>query len=381
MTVFKYFFKVMKEYKGMLFLYTAILIGVSVFSLQTSENSTTFIESKPNILIIDNDNSKISNNLETYLEKHTNIKEIENNESKISDALFYRDVSFIIVIPDGYGESVISGNNKDIEIRSTEDVTAEYANMLLERYLRVSKFFEGESINEDILISNINKNIESDLDIEILSKLDTNSLGKASFYYNFTNYSLLAGCVFVISTVLNSFKSKNIQKRISISSFNYKKYNKELFMAGTIFGIVLWILYVLISLLIVKDVMFTNHGLLYLFNSFIFMLCAISIAFLIGNLLNNKEAINGIVNVVALGSSFLCGAFVPMQFLPEGVLMLAHFLPSYWFIKNNEMIKEIEVVNIESIMPIIENVIVIVIFTVIISLITNIVSKNKRKTS
>ena len=56
----------------------------------------------------------------------------------------------------------------------------------------------------------INQNIDSNIEIEILSKLDTNSLEKASFYYNFTNYSLLAGCVFVISTVLNSFKSKTV---------------------------------------------------------------------------------------------------------------------------------------------------------------------------
>ena len=46
------------------------------------------------------------------------------------------------------------------------------------------------------------------------------------------------------------------------------------------------------------------------------MLCAISIAFLIGNLLNNKEAINGIVNVVALGSSFFQYTQNPVQWAP-----------------------------------------------------------------
>ena len=75
--------------------------------------------------------------------------------------------------------------------------------------------------------------------------------------------------------------------------------------------------------------MFTTHGLMYLINSFVFTICAITIAFLIGTLINNKNAINGIVNVVALGSCFLCGAFVPMDWLPDAVLKIAHVLPSY----------------------------------------------------
>ena len=41
----------------------------------------------------------------------------------------------------------------------------------------------------------------------------------------------------------------------------------------------------------------------------------------------NKNAINGIINVVALGSSFLCGTFVPVEFLPNRVFFI--FIASY----------------------------------------------------
>ncbi len=66
--------------------------------------------------------------------------------------------------------------------------------------------------------------------------------------------------------------------------------------------------------------MFTVHGIILMVNSFVFSICALTIAILIANLVNNKNAINGIVNVVALGSSFLCGAFVPIEWLPDTVL-------------------------------------------------------------
>ena len=102
------------------------------------------------------------------------------------------------------------------------------------------------------------------------------------------------------------------------------------------------------------------------------------IAFLIATLVNNKNAINGIVNVVALGTSFLCGAFVPMEWLPSSVINIAHVLPSYWYIKTNELLKTIEVFNFETLKPIFINMIVILLFTILFIVITNIVSKKKR---
>ena len=109
------------------------------------------------------------------------------------------------------------------------------------------------------------------------------------------------------------------------------------------------------------------------------MIVALSLAFLIGNIVNSKTAINGIINVVALGSSFLCGAFVPMEWLPKYVLSISHILPSYWYIKTNELIKTMEVISLKNLEPLIVNEIVLFLFMVIFIVITNIISKKKRK--
>ena len=125
---------------------------------------------------------------------------------------------------------------------------------------------------------------------------------------------------------------------------------------------------------------FKAHGLIFMLNSLVFTICALTIAILIGNIVNSKEAINGIVNVVALGSSFICGAFVPMEWLPEGVLKFAHLLPTYWYIKTNEALKTLEIVNLDTIKPILVNMAVIFGFAILFVFITNIVSASKRRT-
>lgn len=380
MIVFKTFLKVLNKCKFVIIMYTVLLIAFAGFNIKTSDNTTNFTPSKPDVLIINEDeNEKLSKNLVNYIEKNCNIKDIEKSQEKINDALFYRDVNYIIYIPKNYSNDFLNGLNPEIKIKSSGDYNSSYTEMLLSRYIKVANIYGKDIKNEDELTSKINDTIYKEVDVEITSKLDTDKLSKASFYYNFANYSILAGCVYVICLILSSFKEENINKRTIVSSMDYKKYNRNLLLSNSLFAIVLWGFYVILSFILIGDVMFTLNGIYYIINSFIFTICALTIAFLIGNLVSNKNAINGIVNVIALGSSFLCGAFVPVEFLPDAVLKVAHILPSYWYIQTNELLKTIEVFSMESLKPIIINMGVVVLFTIMFIVITNIISNKKRK--
>ena len=380
MTVFKTFCKIVNKYKATIIMYTVILIAFAGFNMQTSDNSTSFVASKPDILIINQDEEVgITENLVKYIEANTNIVNIEKDEEAINDALFYRDVNYIIYIPKNYRQDFLEGKNPQIEIKTTGDYQASLAEMILERYLNLANIYRESTESEEELITKINETLSKQTEIEITSKLDINNLSRAVFYYNFLNYSILAGSVYVICIILSSFKEEKIRKRTIISSMSYKKYNRQLLISNSMLAIILWLLYVILSFILIGKTMFTVHGLILIINSFIFSICSLCIAFLIANLVNNKNAINGIVNVIALGSSFLCGAFVPMEWLPDTVIKIAHILPSYWYIQNNETLKTLENITLETIQPIIINMGIILIFSIIFVMLTNIVSKKKRK--
>lgn len=380
MIVFRTFLKVLNKCKAPIIMYTAFLIFFGGFNMSTSDNSTKFVASKPDILIINNDEEEgITKNLIDYIEKNSNIIDIKQDEDAINDALFYRDVNYIIYIPDNFREDFLNNKNPQIEIKSTDDYQASFAQMMLERYIKVANIYNEVSASEEELITNINDTLNIQTEVEITSKLDTDNLSKATFYYNFANYSLLAGCIYVICLILSSFKNEQIRKRTIISSMDYKEYNRKLLLSNSLFAIILWVFYVLLSFILLGNIMFSMHGLIYIINSFIFTLCTLTIAFLIGNLFNNKNAINGIINVIALGSSFLCGAFVPMEWLPDSVLKIAHILPSYWYIKTNELLKNIQEFNFETMKPILINITILILFILIFIIITNIISNRKRK--
>lgn len=380
MIVFKTFWKILNKNKFIVITYTAFLIAFGGINMQTSDNATNFVASKPDILIVNNDEEKgITKDLIRYITNNSNIIDISNNEEARNDALFYRDVNYIIYIPENYNSDFMSGKSPIIDIKSTQMAQSSFAEMLISRYIKVASIYQGRIKDEDELISKINDTLSKETEVEITSKLDTGSLSKTTFYYNFASYSILACLVYVIALILSSFKNKNIHNRTIVSETNYKKINRQLLLANILFSIVLWLLYVLLSFIIIGNVMFSIQGILYLTNSFIFTMCATTIAMFIGNLVTNKNAINGIVNVVALGSSFLCGAFVPMEWLPDSVLKIAHLLPTYYYISSNEQLKILEQFNYETLKPIISNMGIILCFSVMFIVLSNIVSKKKSK--
>lgn len=380
MIVFKTFLKILNKNKFIIILYTVFLIGFGGFNMQTSDSTTNFVASKPNIQIINQDNNNlITDNLIKYISDNSKIMNLKNDEDVLNDALFYRDVNYIIYIPKNYGNDFKEGKNPEINIKSTGDYQSSFASMLLTRYMKVANIYRQSITDQKELVNKINETLDKQTDVEITSKLDTNALSKATFYYNFASYSILACLVYVICLILSSFKNIKIQKRTIVSSMDYKKINRQLLLSNCLFSLVLWIFYVVLSFILIGDVMFSIQGLIYIANSLIFTFCATTMACFVGVLVTNKDAINGIVNVVALGSSFLCGAFVPMEWLPDSVIKIAHILPSYYYINSNETLKTLETINFETLSPLFINAISLLIFSIIFIVLTNIVSKRKRK--
>ena len=385
MTVFKTLLKILNKNKGIVILYSVLLIVFGSLNMKTSDNSTNFVASKPDILIVNEDKGeKLTQNLISYISDNANITDIDDNEAARDDALFYRNVNYIIYIPKDFSKDLLNGDNPEVDIKSTGDYQAYYAQLMLERYIKTAKNYinianeaSGDVDVKDI-ISSIDKTLDKQTEIKVTSQVDTDKLSGITFYFNFMNYGLLAGAIFAICMILTSFNEEKIRRRTIISSMNIHRHNNLLLTGNVLFAIVLWAVYTVAGFVmcgIKKGIM--NYALLYVLNSFIFTLCAVTIAFMLANIIHNKNALNGIINVIALGTSFLCGAFVPMQWLPDSVIKIAHILPSYWYIKTNELIADIEKWNIDSLKPLFINMGILIAFSVLFIIIANILSVRK----
>ena len=377
MIVFKTFWKVVKKYKGLITGYTIMLIAFGTINMSSNDVTSTFKESKPDIIIVNNDNTTLSNDLVSYFKENANIIDVKNTKRAIDDAIFYREVSYVIYIPDGYEENILSGKNDNIEIKSSGDYSSNLAEMLLTRYIKTIKVLSKEYSDKSILLNKVNNALDKNSKVKLTTKINTTELSRFSRYYNFASYTLIAVILFIICLVLSSFNKKTTKKRIIVSSMDYKKHNKYILIASSLYSFFVVILYTILAFIIFGSLTFTERGLLYILNTFIFSFALLSMSLFISTLVKSKEAVSGIVNVVALSQAFLCGAFIPVKWLPLSVIKIAHILPAYWYINTNDFLAELEVLSFANLKTVWINMLVLIIFAVIFIILNNIASRRK----
>ena len=377
MTVFKAFWKIVKKYKVTVIMYTVMLIIFGGISISSGDNGFAYTDSKPKIYVVNNDlNNKLTDNFISYLNKNSNLIKIK--DKNVDDAIFYKDIDYVIYIPVLYGNDILNGLNPILDIKKNDSYDSALAQLLVERYIKVQNLYVSMYSDENSIISAINNNLNSPINVAISSSINTSKTSKMTSYFNYASYSILAIVIYIICLVLLCFKNKNVSKRILVSSTNIGKHNKLLLLSSLLFCIIIWILFILLGGIIIGKSLFSIRGIIYIFNMFLFIFNSLTFSFFISSLFNNKNAIVGIVNVVALGEAFLCGAFVPVEWLPSFVVAIAHIFPAYWYINTNNLLMNIDIINITSIKPIIINSIVIIGFMVLFIILNNIILKRKK---
>lgn len=378
MIVFKTYFKILKQYKWTVILYTAILLLFGIFNMQSSQKSMSFSPEKPDISIVnqDSDNS-LTQHLIQYLQNHCHIVSLA--ESQIDDAIFYRDVHYVIYIPENYGWDLLNGKNPILDIQSTGDYQSSLVQMLLERYIKIQNTLVHYNQDEKQLINQIDQVLQTETTIVVDSQLDSTQQSQIAYYFNFASYAIMSCIIFIVCLIMTSFKDERIKKRTVITPLSYQHYNRQLLLANGLYVIVLWLFYVGVADVLLDGSLLNWRGMIYAFNFLIYAICSLTIAMLLSSLLEDKNVISGIANVIALGSAFLSGVFVPASLLPDFVLKIAHILPSYWFVSANEMLKSIEILDWHSLQPVFVNMLVLLGFVAIFVVLNNVLAKKKQR--
>ncbi len=183
----------------------------------------------------------------------------------------------------------------------------------------------------------------------------------------------------IVTMIMVSFNEEKIIRRNLVSPVSYKSMNRQLLLGNYIVGLFIWLLYVIFSFILYSKAMMTINGLLLVINSLVLMLFIQALSFMIAKFTSNREILSGVGNVFGLGSSFICGAFVPQSMLSPFVLTLAKFLPSYWFIKANNEIVKLNDFGFEAIKPVLIDMLIVCGFTLLVYLATQIITKIRLK--
>lgn len=344
MQVYKVFFRILNKQKGQIIMYLGIFLGIATIMSNQAQNTNnnSFEKTSYSFAVFDEDGSDASRSMTEYLSKGNERVELQDDKETIQDELYNRNISCVIRIPKGFGESLTGGGDVvKPEITTVPGtIYGETFKNMVSRYSSIAKGYQAGGFSESEIIGKTGSACQDSVTVKMAEGAKSSEHGSLYWSFAYLPYIFISICVVGIGPILVVFHKKEVAERNHCSSYPQSRTNLELYAGVVTTGIGLCICYCLMVILAMKNGMkfFCLQGFLYCLNMLCFMVVALGIVFLLGQVVKKTVALNMISNVIALGMSFLCGVFVPLEYLGEGLIKAAHFLPAYWYITSANFI-------------------------------------------
>ena len=336
MPVFKASMKIARRNLGLIALYVGVIVLSLLMTIgnQTNPQDTAYAASSMNISLVDQDNSPLSHALRDYLGEIHTLKECENDSAALLEDLYYRNSDYVLRIPQGFGEDPAGHPLQVTEVPGS--YTGVYLEYQIGSRLRQLELYQtaGFSLEEAVSMAAEAPSPE----ISVLNGQEEEEISIAPFF-QFLPYGAICMLSFVVGNVMSAFMKTEIRKRTNSSAFTHRRTELELIASVAVFGIAVFVIFLIMGTAFYGRDFWQAQGLmLYFSNMAMMILVCTAIAYLIAMVVRSQESLSGVVNALSLGMSFLCGVFVPLELLGDGVKAAAHFLPFYWYEEANLLI-------------------------------------------
>jgi ABC-2 type transport system permease protein len=330
MIIFKHSLKrIFKNKIRLLLLLIMPVLFIVMFALQDQRSMT--------IGIADKDNSTLSKRLASNLIKMQKVKVLMIKEDVVYDKTVSYQIDYALIIEPGFEEKIIKGENPSIgEFYLAEREKLFYAKNITETFISNMKMLsKGAGYNKETFMKELEKYDNANLQLENLAnKHDTtpNTRAAMGFLMQFMLYMSV-----VTAGLLLEDKNNGVYYRTFYGPVTLKRYIAENLSAFLMVGVIqVTMVFILIKVLFGLDMGKHPMALYTLF--LMFSLVCVSLGMWLVSMF--KKPIGAYTAIMLLTTPFvmLGGGYWPMNFMPEILQKIAHFLPTTWVMEGTEKI-------------------------------------------
>ena len=379
MTVFKGCLKIAKSKIGISIMYISVFIGIMLGTQKADKavSVDSFENHSVKIGIISEDNSVLSKGLCEYLSKDNEVTYEENDKTVLQEKMYYRDIEYAIWIPEDFVYKCLEGTENLKIMAIPEMMIGDYMKSQVDSYMTSAKMYYDAGLTEEEIVECINGYDKPKIEYVSSGK----ETGHKSFQIGmvFLPYIFMGILFYIFGGIFISFNEKTIKRRFQASSISASRRNLEMILAFALYSVVLWIVVMGVETLIYRNEFLSSSKFVYyVANSFVLLIMVMSIAYLMGSVIKDINLVPALTNVIALGMSFLCGVFVELELLSEGVQKVAMFLPVYWYEKGCLLLRTFGSITGEVRVDFIKYLGIQLLYAAAFIMIALVVSKNRR---
>ncbi len=349
MRIFKAYFLILNKYKGTVFIFFAVFMSLSLIMAKVNggDGASSFQQDSLDIAVVDEDQGEFASQIREYFGTHNQVTEMKMDQDKIADALYWRKLDYVLVIPEGTDEVLSKGEMPELSCMKVPGYfDSAYFEAALQMYLQKMTALTGNGISLREAGQKLTALQKKETKVHMASFVNKRQGDMSTRFFLYVPYLFIAVGVSGIGLVLLRLNRREVRERTECSSMPMKKRVTGMTAAVLVYGGGLYLFVLVAAVVISGGSILTDPRLpWFAVNIFTMLLFGLSLGFFAGMVAKTDDAINGIVNVLSLVLCFLGGVFVPRQFFGAGVQKVAKTFPTYWYVVNNESIGAMKTVS------------------------------------
>lgn len=389
MQVFKTYFRLLNSYKGIIILYAAIFMGVSVIlsgAVSGSGNGEeAFLAERLDIGIIDRDGGVFAKELADYFKEEHDVVGLADDEDAVLNELYWREVDYVVVVPKGFAESLEYKEGRHMELNCMKvpgSFNSSFFEAELTMYLsKLTGIIEsGETLSNafDMMLDIRDEKAE----VSMASFVNGNQGDRITKFFLYVPYLFITLGITGVGMVLLTFNKKEVKDRTECAPAPLRSRIAGMSGGILVFGAGMFVMVLAAAVILTKGEALRDSRMPYfMLNMFSMLLFSLSLGFLTGTVAKDNNAVNGINNVVSLGLCFIGGVLVDQKLFGDSVLKVAKFFPTYWYVKTNSDISKMASMTDALAKDIRNQVLVVLVYAVVIFALTTVVISGKRRSA
>ena len=342
MSSFKTCLRILWGHKVTLLVYVVLLslLGLLMGLGSGHDNTTTYERAVPNVAVIDRDGSALSQALRAHVKQGNNTETIADDPLAIQDGIAKGSVSYILVIPAGWGQGLMDAaaagtSAPDLETyvsyQSAEGSLVDVEATGYAQGLYGNAATLGGS--QDDVATRTDSAMKERTGMSVAAQDATPLSDAYELACTFSTYPLLAGISVCISVLMESLNAGAVRDRRLAAPITARRRNGGLLATCVLLGSGVWAwIFGINTIAFVRGQLAVSPVQVVLVGASLaaYALFAVAVGFLLGQLRLSANAANAFANIGGMGLSFLGGAWVETNLMPDSLVTLAHFTPAYW---------------------------------------------------
>ena len=327
----------------LVYLLTLSMFGL-LMGLSVTDAADEVVDVHATVAVVDRDGSEVSRGVTRYLESVSESRPLEDSRQAMQDATAQNRISYILVIPAGYGQALQASARQSGEPPALETVVnyESAAGSLMDvrttSYLEQVRTYMGAVTDDPArAVALADAAMEHTAAAELVPQESTPLPHSLLVFAQFSLYPLTAFAIVSVSTLMASLGRRAVRSRLSAAPVSGWERGRGLMGSCLVVGLVGW------AWILCLGVVGAALG--------AYTLVPVSLGFLLGQLGLGENAANVIANIGGLALSFLGGAWISSDLMPAALVTVARFTPTYWANRAMTGAADVTSVSADTVLP------------------------------